>query len=264
MSEAEGGEGVTFGAGAGGGSAGGEVASVGAGSVASEEGGGDGAPSREKEAERRLEQAVAAAEAEEDDEGGAAVVVSSQEGREFRMSRRAALRSTLLKTMLDAGADGGAGGEDSESEGEEDGGAAAAEGVEEVPLPSVRALELARAVRYCKHYRGGGEPAIPMPLPHGDLRQLLPDWDADFVLSLSNTELLELVLAANYMGVEPLLDLTCARVGALCKQLPQDKLEEAFRVPFFSFPAEEERAIREEEEWIRKAAEASAEGEGET
>jgi S-phase kinase-associated protein 1 len=44
----------------------------------------------------------------------------------------------------------------------------------------------------------------------------VPEWDAKFV-DIEQETLFELILAANYMDVKSLLDLTCAKVASMIK-----------------------------------------------
>jgi hypothetical protein len=44
----------------------------------------------------------------------------------------------------------------------------------------------------------------------------VPEWDAKFV-EVEQEMLFELILAANYMDIKSLLDLTCAKVASMIK-----------------------------------------------
>lgn len=44
----------------------------------------------------------------------------------------------------------------------------------------------------------------------------MPEWDAKFV-EVEQEMLFELILAANYMDIKSLLDLTCAKVASMIK-----------------------------------------------
>jgi len=48
------------------------------------------------------------------------------------------------------------------------------------------------------------------------LCQVVSEWDATFV-EVDQETLFELILAANYMDIKPLLDLTCAKVASMIK-----------------------------------------------
>lgn len=56
----------------------------------------------------------------------------------------------------------------------------------------------------------------PQPLRSTNLVEIVPQWDANFV-EVEQEILFELILAANYMDIKSLLDLTCAKVASMIK-----------------------------------------------
>lgn len=66
--------------------------------------------------------------------------------------------------------------------------------------------------------------------------------------------LFELILAANFMNVQPLLDLTCAAVAAMSKGKTQEELKVLFRVAndLTVFTPEQEAEIREQNAWAEQ------------
>ena len=63
--------------------------------------------------------------------------------------------------------------------------------------------------------------------------------------------LFELILAANYMEVQPLIDLTCASVAAAVRDKTKEELYAAFGITT-DFTPEEEKKIREENKWAEE------------
>jgi S-phase kinase-associated protein 1 len=57
---------------------------------------------------------------------------------------------------------------------------------------------------------------IEKPLKSQNMADVVQKWYADFV-DLEQVLLFELILAANYMDIKPLLDLTCATVASMIK-----------------------------------------------
>ena len=57
---------------------------------------------------------------------------------------------------------------------------------------------------------------IEKPLKSQVMADVVQKWYADFV-DLEQVLLFELILAANYMDIKPLLDLTCATVASMIK-----------------------------------------------
>jgi len=88
---------------------------------------------------------------------------------------------------------------------------------EEIPLPSVRAAILAKVLDYCRHCFISGDPRVEIQKPLGStiLSQCgVSEWE-DAYLDVGMDMLLELVAAANYLGIKSLLDLTCAKVASM-------------------------------------------------
>ena len=57
---------------------------------------------------------------------------------------------------------------------------------------------------------------ITTPLKSTRIEEIVQEWYADFV-DVEQTMLFELVTAANFMDIKPLLDLTCLAVSVLIK-----------------------------------------------
>jgi S-phase kinase-associated protein 1 len=107
---------------------------------------------------------------------------------------------------------------------------------------------LSKVLEFCNHYIV--EP-IEKPLRSANMREVVQDWYADFV-TIEQEVLFELILAANYMDITPLLDLSCATVASMIK----DKTPEEIRITFNivnDFTPEEEAQVREENKWCEAA-----------
>ena len=59
-------------------------------------------------------------------------------------------------------------------------------------------------------------PEIEKPLKSEKMNEVVPEWDAKYV-DIEQELLFELILAANYMDIKSLLDLTCAKVASMIK-----------------------------------------------
>lgn len=60
--------------------------------------------------------------------------------------------------------------------------------------------------------------------------------------------LFDLIQAANYMDIKPLLELTCAKVASMMKGKTAEEIRELFNIEN-DFTPEEKEAIRQEQEW---------------
>ena len=83
------------------------------------------------------------------------------------------------------------------------------------------------------------------------MTDVVGEWDAEFV-SIDQEMLFELILAANYMDIKSLLDLTCAKVASTIKGKSPEEIRTQFNISS-DFTPEEEAQIREEQKWCEDA-----------
>ena len=61
--------------------------------------------------------------------------------------------------------------------------------------------------------------------------------------------LLQLILAANYLDIKPLLDLTCAKIASMMKDKTTEEKRQIFNIVNDFTPEE----VREENKWCEEA-----------
>lgn len=88
---------------------------------------------------------------------------------------------------------------------------------------------------------------IEKPLKSNQMAEVVQKWYADFV-EVEQVMLFELILAANYMDIKPLLDLTCATVASMIKGKTPEDIRQTFNIKN-DFSPEEEQQVREENKW---------------
>ena len=71
-------------------------------------------------------------------------------------------------------------------------------------------------MEFCSHLRAHEPPFIEKPLPSADFASLVDLWYAEFI-DLDKEILFELIMAANHLNIQPLLQLASAKVAALVK-----------------------------------------------
>jgi len=92
---------------------------------------------------------------------------------------------------------------------------------------------------------------IEKPLKSSTMKQVVQEWYAEYV-NVDQALLFELILAANYMDIKPLLDLTCATVASMIKGKTPEEIRKTFNITN-DFSPEEEAQVREENKWCEEA-----------
>ena len=111
---------------------------------------------------------------------------------------------------------------------------------QELPTNEVDGKTLSIVIQYLKHYEKEEPKEIPKPLPGPDLKTVLSQWDYEYISPLDLPTCIDLVNAANYLGITELVNLTSAR---LASEMINCSIEEA-REKFGIYPdmTEEEMA----------------------
>ena len=123
--------------------------------------------------------------------------------------------------------------------------------VQEIPLPNVKAAVLRKVIEFCEHFLSEPMTEIEKPLKSQNMADVVQKWYADYV-NLEQVLLFELILAANYMDIKPLLDLTCATVASMIKGKTPEDIRATFNITN-DFTPEEEAQVREENKWCEEA-----------
>lgn len=123
--------------------------------------------------------------------------------------------------------------------------------VKEIPLPNVKSQVLHKVIEFCEHHLKEPMSEIEKPLKSNAMADVVQKWYADFV-DIEQVLLFELILAANYMDIKPLLDLTCATVASMIKGKTPEEIRSTFNITN-DFSPEEEAQVREENKWCEEA-----------
>ncbi|CAE8595508.1 unnamed protein product [Polarella glacialis] len=123
---------------------------------------------------------------------------------------------------------------------------------EEIPLPNVKSAILSKVVDYCKFHKDNVPAEINKPLKSTNLVECgVSEWDNEYV-NIEQEVLFELILAANYLDIKCLLDLTCAKVASMIKGKNTEEIRKQFNI-VNDFTPEEEAQVREENRWCEDA-----------
>jgi len=116
-----------------------------------------------------------------------------------------------------------------------------------IPLLNINKLTLEKIVEFMKLNEEDPLEDIPKPLTKSELKDLVQEKYVEF-MTLSNPELYELTLGANYMIVPKLLELCCATFALKMKGKTPKEICEVFDVSYDLTPEEEEE-IRQNIKW---------------
>ncbi|GIY69289.1 hypothetical protein CDAR_486961 [Caerostris darwini] len=120
---------------------------------------------------------------------------------------------------------------------------------EPVPLHNVNSTILKKVIQWATYHIND-----PSPSEEDDSREKRTDdissWDADF-LKVDQGTLFELILAANYLDIKGLLDVTCKTVANMIKGKTPEEIRKTFNIKNDFTPSEEEQ-VRKENEWCEE------------
>ena len=149
----------------------------------------------------------------------ASVKLKSKQEEIFEVEKEVAFRSVTVKNMV----------EDT--------------GLETpVPLPMVDSKILIKVIEYCKYHHKAEQESLPE-----DEKNV---WDKDFV-KVDDETLFNLILAANYLDIKSLLDLTCKTVADEIKGKTPEEIRVRFNIKN-DFTPEEEEEVKRENAWCEE------------
>ena len=118
-----------------------------------------------------------------------------------------------------------------------------------LPLPNVKGDVLRKVLDFCiKHTevvsKAGVEEESMLP---SEEKVALEKWDKEYAV-VDQQRLFELILAANYLNIKSLLDLTCQTVANMIKGKTPEDIRNIFNIAN-DFTPEEEEEVRRENQW---------------
>ncbi|XP_074584467.1 SKP1-like protein 1A [Curcuma longa] len=157
-------------------------------------------------------------------DGEKKVTLLSSEGEEFEVDEAVAAQSQTIRHMIEDGCAHG-----------------------NVPLPNVTSQILGKVIEYCKMrvdvYCSAGQDGIL----GGAEAEGFKAWEAEFV-KVDQATLFDLILAANYLDIKPLLDLTCQTVANMIRGKTPEEIRGIFDIKN-DFTPEEVEETRRENQW---------------
>ncbi|XP_045831732.1 SKP1-like protein 1A [Trifolium pratense] len=147
------------------------------------------------------------------------IILKSSDGETFEVEQAIAMQSQTIKHMID------------DNCADETG----------IPIPNVTGKIMAKVIEYCKKHV---EAASSEEKPSEDD---LTTFDKEFV-KVDQPTLFDLILAANYLDIKGLLDLTCQTVADMIKGKTPEEIRKTFNIEN-DFSPEEEAEVRRQNDW---------------
>ena len=152
------------------------------------------------------------------------ITLVSSDGEKMQVTAKAAQRSQLVKGII----------EDYQDDAE-------------VPLNNVKSNILKKIKEYLDHYQDSDPKEIERPLASQNYQECVDAWDYEFI-NVDLDLIFEIILAANYMDIKPLLELASSKVASIIKGKTPEEIRKTFNIQN-DFTPEEEQQIREENQW---------------
>ena len=146
------------------------------------------------------------------------ITLKSSDGQQFQIDIKSAKRSTYIADLIE------------EHKGET-----------EFLIPEVEAKILKKIVEYLIHYKETEPRDIKRPLKDSKIEKILDKWDYTYITSFALADCVDLLNAATFMDIQPLLRLMCARIAALMIELPLDEVKTTFGIECDMTEEEKER-----------------------
>ena len=117
----------------------------------------------------------------------------------------------------------------------------------EVPLNNVKSNILKKIKEYLEHYQDSDPKEIERPLASQNYQDCVEPWDYEFI-NVDLDLIFEIILAANYMDIKPLLELASSKIASIIKGKTPEEIRKTFNIQN-DFTPEEEQQIRDENQW---------------
>lgn len=132
------------------------------------------------------------------------IVVTTKEGKKFTINKKASEMSLLLKNT----------GEISD---------------EVIVLNEVDEKSMELIIKYLNRWKDESPPEIEKPLKSNNMKDVTDSWSADFI-DLDLDTLTSLTVSCNFLEINPLIDLACAKIASLCKDKDEDEILKTFGI----------------------------------
>tara|TARA_B110000003_G_scaffold261385_1_gene283043 strand:- start:593 stop:1156 length:564 start_codon:yes stop_codon:yes gene_type:complete len=128
-----------------------------------------------------------------------------------------------------------------------------------IPIPSIKGDIMERVIAFCA--QNPDAPRNPTEEQQLEMRtKPLSDFDLEFV-KVSLATLFEMILAANFLDLKPMLDVCCKAVAEMIKGKTPDEIKKVFGVEG-EFTQEEKEQVLIDNPWLEDPEDTSSGGGG--
>lgn len=118
-----------------------------------------------------------------------------------------------------------------------------------VPLPNVNSTILTKVLAWADYHKNDPQPTEDDESEEKQSNDIAA-WDVEF-LTVDQGTLFELILAANYLDIKGLLELTCKTVANMIKDKTVDDIRKTFNIKK-DFTSAEEEQVCTENDWCEE------------
>lgn len=115
----------------------------------------------------------------------------------------------------------------------------------DVYVPNVDFETVREIAEFLEMFAKDPFPTIPVPLPHSDFDLLLPEPYVALMKAMPNKKVFRMLQAADFMVIDPLIELTASYIASQCKGKTPDQIRILFNLE--NELTDEEKALVEEE-----------------
>lgn len=120
---------------------------------------------------------------------------------------------------------------------------------EEILLKSVNAQALQRIIDYSTHHNFSPPSRLKKPVVSNQIRENFTDeWDAQFIESIPENEIIELIMASNYLDMKSLLDSCLVKIACNFRDKSVDEVQKEYDIQEI-FTSEVEEKLKQEYSW---------------
>ena len=135
------------------------------------------------------------------------IKIKANDGGKIEMSKKAAMKSSIIKGILEDYPDN-----------------------DEIPLNNVNSTTFEKIKDYLVHYQDKEPQKIEIPLKSNVFKECVDDWDYGY-LGEDIDQIFDILNAANYLDIKPLMELASAKLGSKLKGLSSESIKKDFDIP---------------------------------